>query len=724
MLLAGCAGGRVTANPTNAIFSITPGTASVDTNCTGCNATTANGASAEQFSATLHIGGAARVLWSLSGGDPVSGPGTISSSGLYTPPSYLTSDAVQVVIRATLAGSTASAAVATSVLTLTPGFLQPLTPENAALGSSGTATITGYIAQAGGSLSIHYALASSPTGSSGGQGQLGDTSCHRSDTAFTWCTVSYTAPAAISSTGSTWLVARIGSASVASSQILLNTGGIHSSPLAHEAQQNSTILLGSSGGNNKDYDVRDNQIVDCCSGTLGALVEDSSGRQYILGNNHVLARSDRAQTGDAIVQPGLIDNNCTPYGEGGGTTPIAILSTWMPLRAKSTNIDAALAQVNSHAVSSSGSILELGALQPNGRLAAAPPGISSSGGKGLPASLSMRVAKSGRTTGLTCGAVSAIALDVEVSYFSNCAETKNYLTKTFTNQIALSGRQFSDSGDSGALIVDASTAEPVGLLFAGGRDTNGLGQAIANPANAVLSELGSALGSALSFVGGADHAVSCLNYGSGASSARSLSPAENARTFAALESARPLTNPAAGILGFAAGSSLDHPGEGALLVYVEEGTHPQIPNTIAGKRSVLIATTARALSSGSAPSAPNNSAQTLSASTLSQAIAIKQQAAHSLLGRSSSYFAVGVGRSQDNPAEALLVLYVDRRNPPASLPATIDGLRTRYVFMDRFHVSRSYATPVTSARHCMAHPETPARSEDSWSLALHRLLHF
>ena len=32
----------------------------------------------------------------------------------------------------------------------------------------------------------------------------------------------------------------------------------------------------------------------------------------------MLARSDQASVGDAIVQPGLIDNNCTPNGDGLG----------------------------------------------------------------------------------------------------------------------------------------------------------------------------------------------------------------------------------------------------------------------------------------------------------------------------------------------------------------------------------------------------------------------
>jgi hypothetical protein len=46
---------------------------------------------------------------------------------------------------------------------------------------------------------------------------------------------------------------------------------------------------------------------------------------------------------------------------------------------------------------------------------------------------------------------------------------------------------------------------------------------------------------------------------------------------------------------------------------------------------------------------------------------------------------------------------VDRNRLPAQLPATVDGLRTRYVVMDRLHVTRSYATPTPSRQHCMAH---------------------
>ena len=133
--LAGCGAGTVTANPANATFSISPGTASIDTNCTGCNATNAHGSAVHQFAATLADGATAAVAWSVWGGDAKAGAGTISATGQYTPPSYLTADRVQVVVTAALKAD--PSVRATSVLTVTPGFLQPLTPENVALGNNG-----------------------------------------------------------------------------------------------------------------------------------------------------------------------------------------------------------------------------------------------------------------------------------------------------------------------------------------------------------------------------------------------------------------------------------------------------------------------------------------------------------------------------------------------------------------------------------------------------------
>jgi len=705
LVAAGCGNDSVSAGFGASEFSLSPGAGSIDTNCTGCNATNAQGRSVHRFSVTTPEAGSP-IDWQVTGGDAVSGPGTISQTGEYTPPSYLTADRVEVVVTATLAsGKSASA-----VLAVTPGFLQPLTPENVALGAGGQVTVTGYLAEAGGAAGIDFALASTAGGSSGGLGTLSPASCQRDHKAFTWCRVTYTAPAIIPSTGATFVVATAGGSQArTAAEVLLNTAGVSSNPAAHQAQMPVQMLLGSSGGNNQDYDARGNLIVDCCSGTLGALVEDQGGREYLLSNNHVLAQSDQASVGDAIVQPGLIDNNCTPNGDGAGTTPVASLTGWLPLSSRSTDVDAAIAQITSRTVDPAGRILELGAKQPDGMLGAAAPGISSSGGRGESAWLDQTVAKSGRTTGLTCASISALDVDVHVDYFLDCAETRPYLTKTFTGQVAISGNAFSDAGDSGALVVDAANAEPVGLYFAGGTDVFGVSQAMANPAPEVLAELSAQAGSSnYSFVGGADHMVSCLNYGDNtvsAAQARDLSDTEIARAQQALGDARTLVNPTAGILGVATGKSNDNPGEGAVIVYVDQSMATSVPAAVSGIRTLVIPTTARAVAFGSAPRTPSiSAAPALSAAVLSQAMAVKQKIVLELMKRNPDFFAVGVGQSLDNPREAALVIYVDRKQLPAQLPQAVGGLRTRFVVMDRLHVTRSYAVPgAPLGLHCMPH---------------------
>ena len=711
LLLAGCGGSLVAANSFNATFSISPGSGAIDTNCTGCNAANLGSGSVQQFSATLSGGGAAPVVWSVSGGDPVSGPGSIRPNGQYTPPSYLTADRAQVLVTAILESDPSIRA--TSVLTVTPGFMQPLTPENVALGANGSVTVTGVLAEAGGTAAIRFALSDSPTELHGGQGSLGASNCQRSSQAFTSCTVTYTAPSAVQATGTTYVVATVGaSQSRTSTVVLVNAAGIGSNPATHQGQVANQVLLGSSGGNNADYDARGSQVVDCCSGTLGALVEDSTGRRYLLRNNHVLARSDHASVGDTIIQPGLIDNNCTPMGDGPGVAPVASLSGWLPLSSKQTNADAAIAQVASRSVAPEGSILELGSRQADGTLAAAPPGISSTGGKGESAWLDLKVAKSGRTTGLTCASVSALDLDVTVDYFNDCAETKPYLTKTFTRQLAISGNAFSDAGDSGALVVDAANAEPVGLYFAGGTDSSGVSQAVANPASDVLGELAAQRGGGVgySFVGGADHSVSCLNYGDStipAAERHSLSDAEITRGQQALAQARMLVYPSGGILGVATGKSLDHPGEAAILIYTDENTTPSLPATVAGVRTLAIPTTTRAVALGAAPQNAFQSPKgvsSLPAAAFNEAATIKQRLAATLMKQTPAFFGVGVGQSLDNPRDAALVIYVDRKLLPAQLPQTMGGLRTRYIVMDRLHVTRSYAAPFKPGRHCSAHP--------------------
>lgn len=663
----------------------------------------------EQFAALQSNATAAQVSWSVSGGDRAAGPGTIDTEGRYTPPSYLTGDAIEVMVTARLKANPAVRASAR--ITISPGFLQPLTPENAAVGPDGSLTLSGRLAEAGGSGGIRFALASTPNAVTDPTnpmlGALGPATCDRDRKAFTTCSVTYTAPASIPATAVIYVAAVVGK-SRTETAVLLNTSGVNSNPVEHQEQMGPLLPLGSSGGNNGDFDAHGNTIEDCCSGTLGALVEDNSGRQYVLSNNHVLAKSDHANVGDAIVQPGLIDNNCTPNGDGPGTAPIAALSEWLPLKSSTTDVDAAIAQVGSRTVDGAGAILELGARLPDGTLAAAPPGTSSTDGRGETASLQMRVAKSGRTTGLTCGGVTAVNLDVSVDYFSDCAETRPYLTKVFTNQVGISGDRLSDAGDSGALVVDTGDAEPVGLFFAGGTDAAGVGQGVANPVPEVLSELGAAAGDGASFtfVGGPDHGVSCLSYGNStvsAAQAASLSDAEVERGQEALYAGRSLVNPANGVLGVAMGKSSDSPGEAALLVYGSDVSKAAVPATIEGVRTVVISTTPEAVAMGTAPLDNGGTVSALPPSALSRAIRVKQQMARRLM-RNPAFFGVGVGQSLDNPLDPALMIYVDRSRLPDSLPPTMGGLRTRYIVMYRLHVTRSYATGVMSRRHCMAHP--------------------
>ena len=228
----------------------------------------------------------------------------------------------------------------------------------------------------------------------------------------------------------------------------------------------------------------------------------------------------------------------------------------------------------------------------------------------------------------------------------------------------------------------------------------------------MLSELGSLTGNSYTFVGTNDHGVSCLNYGNSTATlaqARVLSSSETARAHAALADARMLISSASGILGVAMGKSSDSAGEAAVVFYVDQAMNVNVPATMDGVRTMAIPTTAAAVAMGSAPQTILDASSTgLARSTLSQAIAIKQQIAPRLMKQNPAFFAVGVGQSLDNPKEAALVVYVDRNVP--ALAATVNGLRTRYVVMDRLHVTRSYATAPQSRLHCAPHPAAGAHA--------------
>jgi hypothetical protein len=176
-----------------------------------------------------------------------------------------------------------------------------------------------------------------------------------------------------------------------------------------------------------------------------------------------------AQTGDPMVQPGLIDVNCNAATAQNVATLVKKSS--LP----GSNVDCAVAQVVPGMVNSSGAILEIGP-------------ISS---QTIAASLNQLVKKSGRTTGLTSSRVTGLNATISVAYENECAGGAAF-TKTFTGQIVVrnNGSRFLAGGDSGSLMVQDVTTNPraIGLLFAGSSST-----AIANPIGQVLSFLGATM---------------------------------------------------------------------------------------------------------------------------------------------------------------------------------------------------------------------------------------
>jgi hypothetical protein len=242
------------------------------------------------------------------------------------------------------------------------------------------------------------------------------------------------------------------------------------SSVSHTAKQTLPIQLGTSGG--WRYDLANGY---CCGGTLGSLVNIGDA-QYILSNYHVFesdivsgGNSRVVKTGDPIIQPGLIDVNCTASGAQNVATLVVKKS--LP----GSNVDASIAKVTSGMVRTDGSILEIGT-------------ISASTVK---AALAQVVKKSGRTTGLTRSKVSGLNATVSVAYDNECAGGPAF-TKTYTGQIVIAnkGSKFIAAGDSGSLMVEDAATNPraVGLLFAGSSTS-----AIANPIDEVLTYLGATM---------------------------------------------------------------------------------------------------------------------------------------------------------------------------------------------------------------------------------------
>jgi hypothetical protein len=257
-------------------------------------------------------------------------------------------------------------------------------------------------------------------------------------------------------------------------------------PLPNQEAQAAPIAAGTSVSNA-------NSGGQCCAGTAGAIVSDETGKLYLLSNSHVIARTGEGVAGEQILQPGNLDTLCT----GQGQTAVASLTYAPPLT--SANVDAAIAAALPGAVRTDGAIIGFGTADPGGSQVAAPPASTS-----MTAVVGESVAKSGRGSGLTCGTITAIDTTITVNFPASCGATKSQ-NVSFQNQIVLSGGLVKD-GDSGSLVVDQSSARPIGIVAGLSGDGS---YATANPIGDVLAALDAGTAHKFNIVGGAEHEVAC-----------------------------------------------------------------------------------------------------------------------------------------------------------------------------------------------------------------------
>jgi hypothetical protein len=212
----------------------------------------------------------------------------------------------------------------------------------------------------------------------------------------------------------------------------------------------------------------------CTTGTLGAVVLNGS-TAYALSNAHVYALEGSKPSGtvligadgDVALQPGRTDMTAQACGSQAEINAAAIGNLWsyVPItmsRKASNTVDAAIAKLTT---------------PPTGTAVPAGCGSYVPATTTVGATTGMAVKKCGRTTGLTTGSVTGINAIVVISYDTGQAR--------FVNQIVVTGMgrsAFSDSGDSGSLIVtNDGSNNPVALLFAGSATTT-----IGNPIDLVL----------------------------------------------------------------------------------------------------------------------------------------------------------------------------------------------------------------------------------------------
>ena len=192
------------------------------------------------------------------------------------------------------------------------------------------------------------------------------------------------------------------------------------------------------------------------AGTLGAIVKKGDKR-YLLSNSHVLADSGKGKPGDKVVYPGPDDKGRVP-GDW-----VASLTKAVPFTkggAFINEVDAALAEIRKERL---GDVIY--------KLQKAKTPLST-----IAPERDMVVTKRGRTTGTTRGKI----IDVDFRFVLNYDGVGQV---GYTKQVLC--ERYTDSGDSGSLVIDLASGKIVGLHFAGAN-----GGSVFNPIQSVMKALG------------------------------------------------------------------------------------------------------------------------------------------------------------------------------------------------------------------------------------------
>lgn len=225
---------------------------------------------------------------------------------------------------------------------------------------------------------------------------------------------------------------------------------------------------------------------DASAGTLGALVRLADGQIYGLTNNHVTALCSHTEIGTPILAPGVADvrpNGIIPFTIGFHTRALEMNHGSAGNINIAANTDAAIFRMLNL-----GNISSMQGTNYDTPTAVADPVEG------------MRVAKVGRTTGLTRGQIVSRELrPVGVNYQAQSFGFNSlmWFANVFTAHGATS--EFSLGGDSGSLVVQIdennTPVAAIGLIFAGGPDSSAPGGAksLLLPLRPMLNALGATL---------------------------------------------------------------------------------------------------------------------------------------------------------------------------------------------------------------------------------------